>query len=105
MLVLNNIMSMENKRKFDVIGFVQKKIDMVFAVKIREVGFRKFVTDGEAKEIGRNEEWVFVHVKKGTFVRILEKGKEGEKKKITYIVAPKVNPSKVKMYVQTLAEF
>ena len=50
MLVLNNIMSMENKRKFD-------------------------------------------------------KGKEGEKKKITYIVTPKVNPSTVKMYVQTLAEF
>ena len=90
MLVLNNIMSMENKRKFDVLGFVQKKINMVFAVKIREVGFRKFVTDGEAKEIGRNEEWIFVHVKKGTFVRILEKGKEGEKKKITYIVTPKV---------------
>lgn len=105
MLVLNNIMAMENKRKFDVLGFVQKKIDMVFAVKIREVGFRKFVTDGETKEIGRNEEWIFVRVKNGTFVRIIERGKVGEKKKITYVVTPKVNPSTVKLYVQTLAEF
>ena len=105
MLVLNNIMSMENERKFDVLGFVQKRINIVFAVKIREVGFRKFVTDGEAKEIGRNKDWIFVQVKKGTFVKIVEKGKERKKKKITYIVTPKVNPSKVKMYIQALAEF
>lgn len=108
MLVLNNIMAMENKRKFDVLGFVQKELNCVFAVKIREVGFRKFVTDGEAKEIGRNNEWIFVHVKKGTFIRIIEKGNKNSangKKKITYIVTPKVNPSTVKMYVQTLAEF
>lgn len=81
MLVLNNIMSMENKRKFDVLGFVQKNINMVFAVKIREVGFRKFITDGEAKEIGRNKEWIFVHVKKGTFVRILERARKEKRKK------------------------
>lgn len=104
MLALGNIMKMENEKKFDVLGFVQKKIDMVFAVKIREVGYRKFVTDGVAKEIGRNEEWIFVHVTNGSFVRIVERGKVGEKKKISIIVTPKVNPSKYMLWVRTLGE-
>ena len=103
MLALGNIMKMENEKKFDMLGFVQKKIDMVFAVKIREVGFRRFVTDGVAKEIGRNEEWIFVHVTNGSFVRILERG-NGGKKRLSIIVTPKVNPSKYMLYVRTLAE-
>lgn len=104
MLALGNIMKMENEKKFDILGFVQKKIDMVFAVKIREVGYRKFVTDGVTKEIGRNEEWIFVHVTNGTFVRIIERGKVGEKKKLSIIVTPKVNPSKYMLWVRTLGE-
>ena len=103
-----NILSMENHIKFDVLGFEQKELDTVLALKIRDVRYRKFITDGEATEIkySRTKDWMFVHITKGTFIRIIERGEgENAKKRISVILTPKADASKYKIHVQFRADF